>query len=355
MNFDELNAKIPSPDRAAAEEAARRWDAIAKPLGSLGLLEKMVIRIAAVRRDADVQLKKRAVLVLCSDNGVVAEGVTQTDSSVTMAVARNLTQGQTAVCRMAAVAGADVLPVDMGMLTRPDFAGVLDCHIADGTCNFTVEPAMTREQATEAIERGIGLVRDCKARGYDILATGEMGIGNTTTSSAVAAALLPAPTRAVTGRGSGLSDAALQRKIAVIEGAIRMHRPDRCDALDVLAKLGGFDIAGMAGIFIGGALYGLPVVIDGFISSVSALVAVRLCNRAAYAMLASHVSGEPAGGLVLEALEIDALIRAGMRLGEGTGAVAALPLFDMALAVYHSSSSFADIGMDAYTDQGGAE
>ncbi|MDR0862735.1 MAG: nicotinate-nucleotide--dimethylbenzimidazole phosphoribosyltransferase [Oscillospiraceae bacterium] len=350
MYFSELNEQIPGIHRAAAEEAARRWDAIAKPLGSLGLLETSIIRVAAVTGSANVRLDKRAVLVLCADNGVVAEGVTQTDSSVTMLVAKNLTRRQTSVCLMAKQAQADVIPVDIGMNTRPDFPGLTDCRVADGTRNLYREPAMTREQAIRAIEHGINLARDCAKNGYNILATGEMGIGNTTTSSAVAAALLSAPVRGVTGRGSGLTDTALARKIAVIETAISRLKPD-ASPLEVLAEVGGFDIAGMAGIFIGGALCGIPVLIDGFISAVSALLAARLCPNAVHAMLASHVSGEPAGGRVLSELGLEPMITAHMRLGEGTGAVAALPLLDLALAVYSGSSSFAEIGMDAYTEQ----
>ncbi|MDR0905564.1 MAG: nicotinate-nucleotide--dimethylbenzimidazole phosphoribosyltransferase [Oscillospiraceae bacterium] len=331
--------------------AREKWDAIAKPLGSLGLLEESIVRIAALTGNADVRLDKRCVLVLCADNGVVAEGVTQTDSSVTMSVARNLVRRQTSVCRMAAAARADVYPVDMGMNTRPDFAGLIDKRVANGTENFLEKPAMTREQAEIAVKNGVALAHDMKSRGYNIIATGEMGIGNTTTSSALCAALLGLPVEEVTGRGSGLSDAGLQRKIDVIRRGIARHITEETDTLGALAALGGFDIAGMAGIFIGGALTRIPVLIDGFISAVAALVAVRLRPACAPALLASHISGEPAGIAVLNALGLKPLINAEMRLGEGTGAVAALPLFDLALAVYHGSSSFADIGVAQYTPQ----
>ena len=349
---------------AAGEAAREKWNSIAKPLGSLGLLEDAIVRIAALTGSADVRLEKRCVLVLCADNGIVAEGVTQTDSSVTMSVARNLVRRQTSVCRMAAAARADVYPVDMGMNTHPDFAGMIDMRVGVGTANFAKKPAMTREQAAQAVENGIALAEDMKSRGYDIIATGEMGIGNTTTSSALCAALLNLPVENVTGRGSGLSDEGLQRKIDTIKRGIALHitKPANADfvntasvgteaapdALGVLAALGGFDIAGMAGIFLGGARAGIPVLIDGFISAIAALVAMRLDPDCASAMLASHVSGEPAGLTVLAALGLKPLITAEMRLGEGTGAVAALPLLDLALAVYHGSSSFADIGVEQY-------
>jgi len=353
MDFSALNAGIPGIDLDALGRSEERWNGIAKPLGSLGLLEKTISKIAALIGSADVALDKRAVLVLCADNGVVREGISQSDSAVTMAVAENLTRRKTSVCRMAAAAGADVIPVDMGMATRPSFSGLVDLRLGDGTGNITVGPAMSRETAVRALESGISLVRRCAEEGYQILCTGEMGIGNTTTSSAVAAVLTGTAVTTVTGRGSGLTDGGLARKIAVIERAISVNAPDPDDPLDVLAKLGGFDIAGMTGIFLGGAMYRLPVVIDGFISSVSALIAARLCPRAACAMLASHQSGEPAGALVLDALGLKSLIRAEMRLGEGTGAVALLPLLDLALAVYHGSSAFEDIGVEAYQPLGG--
>ncbi|MDR3209262.1 MAG: nicotinate-nucleotide--dimethylbenzimidazole phosphoribosyltransferase [Oscillospiraceae bacterium] len=352
MDFHKMNEILPTPSRAVAELARAKWDAIAKPLGSLGLLEDAVVQIAALTGEANVRLRRRAVLVLCADNGVVREGISQTDSAVTMLVAENLTRRQTSVCLMARAANAEVYPVDMGMNTEPAFEGMLSRRVGNGTANFAdtenLTPAMTRAQAEQAVVYGIELAQDMKARGVDIAATGEMGIGNTTTASAVFAALTGIPARTVTGRGSGLSDAGLRRKVEVIENAIARHKPDRGDPIDVLAKLGGFDIAGMAGIFIGGARCGLPILADGFISSVAALLAVRLCHRCAPAILASHVSAEPAGRMVLEALGLKPLICAEMRLGEGTGAVAALPLLDLALAVYHGSSSFAEIGMEAY-------
>lgn len=348
MDFKELDSAIPQADARALADAQKHWDSIAKPLGSLGLLEKSITRIAGVTGSSNVRLGRRAVIVLCADNGVVSEGISQSGSEVTLAVAENLTKKQTSVCRMAKYAETEVIPVDMGMTKRLNSPLLLDRHIADGTADIAVGPAMTREQAEKAIEAGIGLVKSCKEEGYDILATGEMGIGNTTTSSAITSVLLGMPVTAVTGRGSGLTDTALKRKISVIEKAIDVNKPDPHDAFDVLMKLGGFDIAGMAGIFIGGALYRVPIIIDGIISASSALVAARLCPSCRYAMLASHVSDEPAGHYLLDALSLRPIIHAEMRLGEGTGAVALLPLLDMALAVYHSSSSFSDIGLDAY-------
>jgi nicotinate-nucleotide--dimethylbenzimidazole phosphoribosyltransferase len=346
MDFVKLNGSILPPDEGAMANSLSRWNSIAKPIGSLGLLEEAVIKIAGLTGNADIKLEKRAVVVMCADNGVVEEGVTQTDSSVTAIVAGNIAKGDASVCHMAAVAGADVFPVDIGMLTRRE--GVLDLHIADGTKNMTKGPAMTREQAERAISVGIDTVEKCKNQGYDIIATGEMGIGNTTTSSALAAVLLGIPVSQITGRGAGLSDEGLERKTKAIERAIEENKPDRYDALDVLSKLGGFDIAGIAGLFIGGAIHRVPILVDGFISSVAALVAARLCPNSVCAMLAAHRSGERASQIILSEIGLSPLICAEMRLGEGTGAVCAIPLLDMALSVYGEMPSFDDIGIEAY-------
>ena len=345
-----LLSGITPPDEAARAAAHAHWAGLAKPLGGLGALETLLEDAAALTGSAALDVSRRAVLVLCSDNGVVAQGVSQTDQSVTRAVAENLAARRTSVCQMARTAHCDVVPVDMGMAGDP-VPGVADCRIAAGTADFTQGPAMTRAQAVEAVGRGIRLVQEQKAAGVQLLATGEMGIGNTTTSSAVAAVLLGQPVERMTGRGAGLSDEGLARKVDVICRGILRNEPDPTDPLDVLAKLGGFDLAGLCGVFLGGALEGVPVVMDGFISGVAALCAVRLCPAAAKAVFASHCSSEPAARLVLDALGKAPLITAGLHLGEGTGAVASIPLWDMALAVYKNCYSFAEGGITPYTPQ----
>ena len=351
---DLLNTITP-PDEVARAEARRRWNDCAKPLGSLGLLETALEDIAALTGSADIRLDRRAVLVLCADNGVVAQGVTQSPSSVTGLVAKQLAARRTSVCRMAQAARCQVVPVDVGILDFQEMPGVLSRRIGNGTGDISQGPAMTRRQAEQALHTGMELVREQQALGVDLLATGEMGIGNTTTSSAVACVLLGRPAEEMTGRGAGLSDQGLQKKTAAIRRALEVNRPDPSDPLDILQKVGGFDIAAMCGVFLGGALYRVPVLIDGLISAVAALCALRLCPTAGKAMLASQVSAEPAGGLVLEALGKQPLITAGMRLGEGTGAVAAMPLLDLALAVYRESYTFEEGGIEAYQPQGGAQ
>ena len=338
------------PDEKARAAAKRRWDSIAKPLGSLGALEKLVMDMAALTGDPAVDISRRAVVVCCADNGVVAEGVSQTGQEVTARMAGEMVKMNSSVCKMAQIAHADVIPVDLGMARRVE--GVLDRHVMDGTQDMARRPAMTRGQALRAISVGVELVKALKEMGYGVLVSGEMGIGNTTTSSALVAALMDLPAETVTGRGAGLSDTGLQRKIWAIERAITVNRPDPGDPLDVLSKLGGLDICGMAGLFIGGAIEGIPVVIDGFISAVAALVAQRLCPGADIAMLSSHCSEEPAAKRVLTALNKFPIIFANMHLGEGTGGVCLLPLLDMALAVY-DGTTFDEVGIEAYMPQGG--
>jgi len=345
--FDEVAGRIEPLDETALKAARDKWNAVAKPIGSLGQLELMVEKIAGLTGSIDVDISKRAVVVLCADNGVVAQGVTQSEPEITTVIAGSVARGISSVCRMAQTVGADAVSVDMGMMTPSDVPGVIDRSIARGTGDISLGPAMSREQALTAIKTGIDLVAQMKADGYQILATGEMGIGNTTTSSAMAAAFLGLPVETVTGRGAGLSNAGLARKCAAIERALAVNEPDANDALDVLSKLGGFDIAGLVGLFIGGAVHRVPIVIDGFISALAAYTAARLCPTCTCAMLPSHVSAEPAARMLFDELGIEPIIHAGLRLGEGTGAVLLFPLLDAALALYNGTT-FDDTGIEAY-------
>lgn len=337
-------------DVESMRQAEERWKTVAKPLHSLGKLEEAVIRMAGIREDADFIMEKKGLVIFCADNGVVAEGVTQTGQEVTAIVADNFTKGATSVCIMAEIAGVDVLPVDIGMAV--DVASLTDPSkkISYGTENMAHGPAMTRELAIRAILTGIEIAGERKAEGYDLLATGEMGIGNTTTSSAVASVLLGKKAEEVTGRGAGLSSEGLQRKIRVIRQALEKNRPDPGDVLDVVAKVGGYDIAGMCGLFLGGAIYRIPVLIDGFISSVAALCAVRLAPLVGKYLFASHCSKEPGGKMVLDALGMSAMIGCDLSLGEGSGAVAAVPLLEMGLDVYRKMSTFEEIQVEQYQE-----
>jgi len=333
-------------DNNAADECIRLFDLVAKPIGSLGMLEELLSRIAAATGSAELDVSRKAVVVFCADNGVVRRGVAQSDQSVTTAVASMLAIGKASVSVMAKTCGADVVLYDIGMVDTVE--GLRDSKLMHGTDDMTEGPAMSRETAENAIMIGINAVKELKEQGYQIIATGEAGIGNTTTSSAICAALLRRPVGEVTGRGAGLDDEGLKRKISAIELAIATNRPDPSDPIDVLHKLGGLDIAALAGVFLGGALYKVPIVMDGFISGVAALVAAILCPAALGYILPSHVSGEPGALILTTELGLSPVIHAGMRLGEGTGAVALFPLLDMALAVYQKAAKFTDIEVDQY-------
>ena len=348
MNIDEIISKILPGDEKAMKEAYDRWLAIGKPLFSLGKLETVVTKIAGIKGTSDYKLQKKGLLIMCADNGVVEEGVTQTGQEVTAIVADNFTHHATSVCAMCDVAGVDVLPIDIGMAVDVPSVTKKEQKVCYGTRNFAKEPAMTKEEVCQALFVGIEAVKKCKEEGYDLLATGEMGIGNTTTSSAVASVLLNQEPGVMTGRGAGLSAEGLHRKIKVMEEAIKLHQPDPEDAMDVLSKVGGLDIAGLTGVFLGGAIYHIPIIIDGFISSVAALCAVRMNPNTADYMLASHVSKEPAGKLVLDALGLSPMLTCDMCLGEGSGAVAAIPVIEMGLSVYLQMGTFEDIQVERY-------
>lgn len=337
---------MPSFEEEAAMQCRRRWHSLAKPPGSLGRLEDALAQIAGITGDAGYTIDKRGVLVLCADNGVVQQRVTETSSSITSILAAGVATGKMTVNKMATLANADVVAVDMGIVQPPVQAGLLDRRIASGTGDISRGPAMTKEQAEHAIQTGIDLVVDMKEAGYKILCTGEAGTGNTTTSSAMAAVLLGCDVAEVTGQGAGLPPAGLAHKIQVIAKAIAVNEPERSDVLQVLAKLGGFDIAGLCGVFIGAALYRMPVLVDGFIASVAALCAVRLRPETKNVLLASHISAEPASTRVLQALGLHPLLCAEMRVGEGTGAVAALPLLDMAYAVYNEMPTLEELAIE---------
>lgn len=346
--LDCLCAQVRPLSEEAIEAAGRHWDGIAKPLNGLGRFEEILKQIAGIQRTEEISLERKAVVAFCADNGVVEEGVSQTDSSVTAIVTENFARGIASVNLMAGVAGAEVLPVDMGVAGELREPGIRNMKIAFGTKNFCREMAMTREQALEAIHNGIALAGELKDAGYDILAVGEMGIGNTTTSSAVASVMLGTDPELVTGKGAGLSDEGLARKIDVIRRGIALHHPDANDPVGVLASLGGFDLAGMTGLMLGGAISRIPVVLDGIISEVAGLLAAAICPEAVSYLIPSHLGKEPACKLIFDRLHLRPVLYADMALGEGTGAVMLFPLLDMAWEVYRENSTFDAIHVKAY-------
>lgn len=350
MTLEDMIRAIVPADREAMARAQKKWDAVGKPLGSLGLLEDAVVRMAGVFGTPDFAIDRKCVVVMCADNGVVAQGVSQSGQEVTAIVARNLAERRSSVCKMAKIAGAEVYPVDVGVAIPVEHPGIAQCCVRRGTRNMAAEPPMTRKETVRAIEVGIQTAEQLANDGVQLLATGEMGIGNTTTSAAVLSVLLDRSPAEIAGRGAGLSTAGLRRKIQVIESAIERYDPDELDSVDILCKLGGLDIAGLCGVFLGGALCHTPVIVDGLISAAAALLAVNLCPDVKDYLLASHLSSEPAAKPAMEALGLRPIIQAGLHLGEGTGAVAVMPLLDMAMAVYNGDT-FDDINIEAYTPQ----
>ncbi|MCI7768634.1 MAG: nicotinate-nucleotide--dimethylbenzimidazole phosphoribosyltransferase [Oscillospiraceae bacterium] len=347
--MDRIKLIVPA-DNEAGRRAYEKWNGVAKPLHSLGLLEDMVIKLAGIFGSESFSIEKRCAVPMCADNGVVCEGISQTDSSVTAIVARAMAEGSSNINLMANTAGAEVFPVDIGIKNELRADGLIRRRIADGTGNIAAGPAMSLSQAEQAVSVGIDMVGELKNKGYKIIVTGEMGIGNTTTSAAIASVLLRLPPEEVTGRGAGLDSEGLRRKISVVDKSIKINRPDPNDPMDILSKLGGFDIAGMAGLFLGGAVYHIPIVIDGFISAVSAALAAMICPVSKDYMLCSHVSREPAGRKMLELLGFEPPVTAGLCLGEGTGGIILLPMLDAALAVYDSEHIFDKLPMEKYKE-----
>lgn len=349
--LQEVIKRIGPLDEQAMKQAWKHWDSLCKPLRAMGMLEEMVVQLAGIYGDYRPKLSKAAVVVMAADNGVVEEGVTQTGSEVTAQVVENIGERRSTVCLMAAVHGADVIPVNIGMLVDGKHPRIRNRVVKHGTDNMVKGPAMSREEAIRGILVGYETVKELYEAGYRMFLTGEMGIGNTTTSSACASVLLSQPVEQMTGRGAGLSGEGLRRKISAIEKAIEINQPDPADPIDVLAKVGGLDIAGMVGCFLGAASVRTPVMIDGFISSVAAYMAAMLAPEAKAYMVASHCSAEPAGKMMLEALGMNAPIHAGMRLGEGTGGVMALGLYEYALRIYDEMPSFSQGNVKDYTHQ----
>lgn len=346
--------EITPPDRKVYAQVKAGWDGIAKPLDGLGRFETMLAQVGAITGSKKLCIDKKVIVTMCADNGIVAEGVSQSGQEVTRVVAGFMGRQQSSVGKMARRAGVDVIPVDIGINSDEKLPGVRDCKIMHGTRNFLQEPAMTEAQALAALSVGIEMVQECKQKGYRLVGIGEMGIGNTTTSSAVAAALIGCKAAEVTGRGAGLSDEGLLRKREVIAQALKKYPVPQMDALQILATFGGLDIAGMAGVCIGGAVYGMPIVLDGLISVAAALVAERMVPGVKEFLLPSHESKEPAARRIAEELGLFPVIDASLGLGEGTGAVMLFSLLDLALALYEEQTTFDNMEIAQYERYGEA-
>lgn len=359
----EIINSIEPTDANIMSECEKIWDGMGKPIGSLGEMEKIHINMAGMRRTINPDISKRALVVMCADNGIVEEGVTQTGSEVSAIVAENFFDYKTATSIMCKKNNVDMRIIDIGL--NIDTKRTINKKLAYGTNNFLKERAISKENVIKAIEVGINEALELAEKGYGIIATGEMGIGNTTTSSAVCAAVLNAKSELVTGRGAGLSDEGFKKKINVIEQAMKIYFSSNetenvsndgnaieismCEKIiDILSAVGGYDICGMVGLFLGSAYAQIPVMIDGFISSVAALCAYKICNTARDYMIATHISAEVATKLIFDEIKLNPPLHANMHLGEGSGAVCFIPFIDMATEIFNKMGTFEDIGVIPY-------
>ena len=347
--LDALVREVLPLDRGAMTAAEEYQARLAKPPGSLGRLEEISIQLAGITGRVHNALNKKQLLVFAADNGVVAEGVSSAPQSVTKQQTINLMRGKTGAAVLAKHFGCSLTVCDVGVNADIYESTVLNRKIAYGTQNICTGPAMTREQTLQAILTGAEIARTVDA---DVIGVGEMGIGNTTTSSAVLAVLLGADVEAVTGRGGGITEESFRKKKAVIRTAIEVNRPDRDDVVGVLSKVGGFDLAAMCGAFLGAAAARRPAVIDGLISAAAALCAVRLCPNVRSYLVPSHASFEIGYRLAMEAMDLRPLFDLGMRLGEGSGCPLAFQVLDAACAVINDMATFDEAGInDDYLDE----
>jgi len=345
MTLQEALRRIDPLDPDRLRQAQARLDSLTKPRGSLGRLEAVAAQIVAIH-GGPRPLERKVIFTLAADHGVTGEGVSAYPKIVTREMVENFCRGGAAINVLARHVGAKVVVVDIGVDgDLPPLRGLVTRKVAHGTRNFAHGPAMTHEQADQAIAIGIALLEEEYHRGLDLVGTGEMGIGNTTAASAVTAMLTGHPPQTVTGRGTGIDDTTWNRKVVVIEQALAVNRPDPRDSLDVLAKVGGFEIAGLVGVIVGAATRRIPVLVDGFISGAAALIGVGLNPAVKDFLLASHCSAEPGHRAILSHLGLWPLLDLELRLGEGTGAALAMPLVEAALAVYQEMATFKEAGV----------
>ena len=338
--------KIGRLNQDAMMRASARLDALTHPPGSLGRLEELAIQLAGIRGEPQPVFPHKAVIVMAGDHGVTEEGVSPYPQEVTAQMVLNFLAGGAGINVLARRADARVVVTDIGVARElPDHRDLRNRRIANGTRNMAREPAMSREEAVRSIETGIEVFQEELDKGLDLVATGEMGIGNTTASSAITAVITGKPVKEVTGRGTGVDDVGFQRKISVIEQAIRHNAVNASDPLEVLAKVGGYEIGGLAGVILGAAAARIPVLIDGFISGAAALIAAEIKPESKMFMIASHCSVERGHRIILDYLELKPLLQLDLRLGEGTGAAIAMKLVDDAVAIRDQMATFADAGV----------
>ena len=367
LEFENLIALITPVSQSHRQLAKKHWDSIAKPLDSLGEFERIFQKLSAIYESEIPDISSKCITVMCADNGIVKEGISQSDKDVTLAVAKSMALGTSSIAVLSKAAGSKMTVFDMGIDsfdTEIYSLGVINHKLMHGTNNFIKEKAMPLDITLRALLTGISIVRELKDNKTTIIGTGEMGIGNTTTSSALSAAILNLPVEDVTGRGAGLDDIKLKKKVDIIKEGIEKYgfrdklfldnikSEDKSvrvlAVLDLLSSLGGLDIATLTGIFIGGSIYKLPIVIDGVISEVAALFAYFINPLCKEYMVASHLSREPVASIIFDILGLKPVIDASLALGEGSGCAMLFPLLDMVLEIYTKNASFSDIKIEEY-------
>ncbi|OKP97392.1 nicotinate-nucleotide--dimethylbenzimidazole phosphoribosyltransferase [Paenibacillus sp. P46E] len=343
--IEEVTGRITPPDEQAELQAALRLNSLTKPPGSLGRLEALAVRLAGISKKAQASYGTRTVVVMAADHGVCCEGISAFPQEVTVQMAYNFLTGGAAVNVLARQAGASVQFVDIGINAELEHPELINRKVRPGTDNMAAGPAMSREEALQAVLVGVNVAREAVKNGTEIFITGEMGIGNTTASAAILCALEGISPEVAVGRGTGIDNERLLHKIEVVARALRVNSPDPADPLDVLAKVGGLEIAGLAGLILGAAALGVPVILDGFISGAAALVAKAIAPESTAYMIASHVSNEQGHKLMLERLGLEALLDLGLRLGEGTGGVLSLHLIDAVSRIMTEMATFESAGV----------
>jgi len=349
MNLNEIISGIKPVNNEARNVARARNDVLIKPIGSLGEIEELSVKLAGITGDAFSSYQKKAIIIMCSDNGVYEEGVSLAPQMITLMQSTMFQKKITGVGVLSQLSNSDMVVVDIGINSSAQSEYFLNRKIRKGTGNVAKEPAMTKEEAFEAINIGFDEVEKLYEKGYNVIGTGEMGIANTTTASLIIMALTGCSVEDATGKGAGLTEELFEMKKQVIRNAYALHKPDVEDTIDVLSKLGGFDIAGLVGVFLGAAYYRLPVVIDGVISASAALVAYKLCETSRQYMIPSHSSEEPGYGVAMKALDMEPYFNLNMRLGEGTGCPFTFFLIDAAESIIKKMATFDEVQMDSST------
>ena len=347
--FDDIlenKLKVEPVDKEQIDSIKRQWDKIAKPIDSFGKYEEFHSKIAAIQGYEAPDLYHMRLIVCCGDHGIVEEGISQADQDVTRICATNIGKGITTAGVLARNLGIDILAVDVGINAPTEVPYTLNRRVKYGTCNFLKQPAMSVEEFSRAVQVGMDLVKDSKENGYNVLLVGEMGIGNTTSASVVAGYLLDLNAEAVTGRGAGLDDEGFSKKRAVVAMALSMY--SGLSPIEICSNFGGLELAAMTGVILGGALYRVPVILDGMLSLVSAVVADRLLENTKDFLIPSHVSKEPVSRKLLSKLSLEPVLDANMAVGEGAGAVMMASTLRMADIVFHDALKFSDSGVEQY-------